>query len=832
MTKFFTRTKPLQLTKLLDGGLARTLVMQGVSIKAVRFDHNIMLDEGLYDMSVQNKYSTGSALAKNVTGIDGTYKYLSRDYETEKGIKYECTPRYADNREGNRKSHFVHYTSTNAIDGKRQTFIFAYSSAINAVKEILTSEYMVENYGEIIKDGANLQVRTLRERFLPTEEMTRKVFEECDSKFKLTLLCIITLYYLQKTFCFDQLEIEPYDLCCAAIIKNFNNNQNLLSDEEWEIYLTFLYLISIGKTFIKDIADPTQWVLRESSQKKFYYSLDFKPISYQNVAIGDTHLNLSSNLMRIVEDISSIIGYNTELLTTPYNSKNALVELRNIINYFIYPSLIHSNAYNDCVTELYETLYKTNDLDKVQGLEKIVSDITVDNSLVHCLAKDIVKDLYKVYPAKFSNYIKRCQIELDTPQVALSRDAVTPTDYFKTMASFKEGINYKVLANNQLEPQFINFGYTLTPYQTSYLYPQLQNVVDMTRVNWYITTKKDEMYILRNSPANFFTKSRTQFLLDSTRNSKGYILGAATYEILVEVINNIISIAFNSTWKDNFITLDANRLLSVLQSYCYAHSQSGEQGCPDRKYYIATKLMNDLCTNPNIYKVTRIVTHNTVTVDIEANLFVLSQMKDVLYEAVNDIENFAKARSILPEEYYTEDSLELYTNLIEAARQLLSFFGNHIKKYTELYHTPNELLNYEAQTNNGSYTANLWYNYEEIELFDLKRISELKEQIASKDISFLNVFQDLLNYIGHNNKGIINIQDCYITSHIEHKVIYGFTDGDIPVVQDLDVWEPHALRIKVSIPYAEYLRLKHSGMCQSKCYTLTLQENNPRVLSW
>ena len=181
----------------------------------------------------------------------------------------------------------------------------------------------------------------------------------------------------------------------------------------------------------------------------------------------------------------------------------------------------------------------------------------------------------------------------------------------------------------------------------------------------------------------------------------------------------------------------------------------------------------------------------------------------------------------MPESYYTGRNITAFANLIEAIKQIQGFFCKYTKLYPDVYTSPNEWLEYQRQaTGEEEYHPSLWYNMEDTPIFSFDLLRQNVGTVAEKDISFLNVYNDLLKYVG--NKGIFTIKDFSVTAHVERKIVYEGSAEDVNV-QCIDLWEPHKVHLKLTIPYPECLRLKKRGF--NNC-TAVLSDNIRKVICW
>lgn len=849
----------MKISKFINGGFAGTIHQSDKEFKPVRFDLSIFLDTGIYLMSKSSGIvSTSAGSAIEVESIDGTTIFRKKDLEDEQGLRYSFVPKYAQNFKCNKQSRFVHYSSTDSVDGNRQTFKYAYMTAIKTVKEVFESEYFIEKFGKILPQDSSTQVRTLLQEYEPTAELMMRVI---DKQFKknefIILLCIMSVYFLEKTFVLDKLEMNQLNAHCESIMRHFDSIQSMLTDKEYEIYLTFLFLLATSRVYTKNQVG--QWTFENSKQKVFYHNIDFKPISYQSKAIDSHHIKIHNSIKKIEEDIMIMLGYH-RIIGKPYGTQNTMAELRFIIDLFIDPNIVGSEAYSECVKQLLNYLNSASDLKAIENVTKIVKDIPFneEDALAISLARKYVRDLYKNYPMQYYRYIQRCLGEVNMPILKMPVDITTGNVYINNVVPFEEGLSSdKNELNLDFEPamgmqqydedsdmndnDYVTFGYSLIYDDDNALVPNKKKHLEYLR--GFAVGDQKGSYRLNHSPALLDIINKSTKILNEGHDVGGSVDDykyVSRFEFLFALCKDLMQAIENTPRSTNCIKLDYNKFASIIDKFI-----EGEGDIPDdadlvtsemiQRYATIKKLKrvkSDLAKKPEILTISRFISHAGVSYSLDANLFVLAQLSTTLLKAVNREHTTKHENEVLPEEYRDALKVEAYSVMSEVARQFLAFLCDFLKQINQYVSIEDFVTKGESEVDeDGRYHL----TYQDREIFDLNSFFESIQGGQATDQNIIEAYKSLSDYFNEANS-ILRIEDIALSAHIERKdIVYGKPyDSYMAGVagEDLaDLWEPHNFRVKISVPYACYVDMKQNTDRGASNYT-TIMDLNSSVKPW
>ena len=464
---------------------------------------------------------------------------------------------------------------------------------------------------------------------------------------------------------------------------------------------------------------------------------------------------------------------------------------------------------------LVNDLYSCDDIVKLETYKKIASGIEIEDTepLPIALAKDIIKRLYGFYPEKYINYVKFCRSELSVSKLVIAPEAATVKDPYSYTVPLGEAVEDSVmiqtLEQQSKEPEpdgVLKMGY-------SFIGRDLLDVLDIGGIdrNWLLDTRNGVTptelnigYSLNYNPAWHSLMSKVILSNANIRKNRDRSKSISRYEFINEVIKNLV-LAIENLPKSAKVGFDNEKMCSVLGSYLKICESKAKKSVTYRQHmYKARKILQHLKQYGSLIQLTRVITFDTVSYDIEVDILTIKNITSLLLSAIKQVHSVSKESEFIGDNLTNIKTQSAFKVFEEASRQLMYFYADFLKNY-EIYEDVHSFIGSFIEENGEE---DIQFCYEETDIIDTEYIKDELQDLVYGHEEFVEGFKELDSYLARNNN-LFCLRDCKILAYPERKMfVYSLNSaGSNQELGEEYFWEPSYIKLNFNIPYPEYMRL-------------------------
>lgn len=812
--------RELNISKIVNLQMSETLVnVASETCKVVPFDHNLLLDVGLYNRLSDDTgaiYSTSGAERKVCYDkwSNKTYQYIkvSNDSGEE---KYSTQPKYEFNKNANQKNGFVTYKGVSPVFSK-SSFTYLFMTALKVVKTILSDDYFIATHGNLM-GNLNRQLRGMVKDYLPDETTANKIYSLSEEDL-VVMLCTYSTYFLQINFVEPNPEVTNEHRYMEKVLNTIHKNQKrVLTPAVKAAYLDFLGILSRGL----EIGNYNgEWVGKSSTMRKFNHEIMYTFTKYRKVHMAGATGTFIKFIESLEDELNILVGYHPAL--TDINSAEKLMynqnyrELRRI---FIRPFIEHSKTYDECANKVVQDMSK----DISYALKDAITFLETAENIKHSLecnkmlteeAKNIIVGQITDYASKKKRYLDRVMSNIDVG-IFLISDETNPT--FETI--YKDAVNLQ--GRQELSNGFLPFGLTFFKEGLADIYYDQAEPLMFSVAQQY-ATHSYETFTPVYSPLLYKLLQTTQsdrLPLSARRDDIENKCRACEIELLNAVLTTFLRntlkqvnhskgplapvLTINSQVTSTCMRMKADdylRYAEQLQNGYDTYNGPEPKSFYESLGHMYLSIAEELERTNELISVDALI-DNMTQISVHANIYLLSNI-DLIRQAVSEKQPGYSDAELFSTQFIQGDAIE---NTVETARQINSYLMDFYVSFSEAYPT---LKNY--YTNFHSYLSTLnpedvyrkAWEVEHIKLYD------------TNDLKHTNDFALLENGIRHllaeHLKGcMIELEDCSVTGHLKREVIDVYKEYE--TFQILPFFDVSTIDIKLSLPYIEFYDILNSN---------------------
>lgn len=840
------KKRELNISKIVNLQMSETLVnIASETCKVVPFDHNLLLDIGLYNRLTDESgaiYSTSGAERRECYDkwSHQTHYYIKISNESGEE-KYSTQPKYLFNKEANTKNGFATY-KTSPIKLKN-SFTYLFFTALKVVKTILTDDYFIATHGNLLGE-VNRQIRGIIKDYTPTKETLSRLYTMSEADM-IVMLCTYSTYFLQINFIEPNPEVTVEHRLMAKILNTIHKEQNrILTPAIRDAYLDFLGILSRGL----EVSNYNgEWVAKTSIGRTFNHEVYSTFMKYRKVHMAGATGNFVKFIESLEDELCVLVGYLPAL--TDMNSaekfkyESSYRELRSL---FIRPYIESSKTYDECARKVIQDMSK----DMTNSLKDSITLLETASNLDHSIdcSKVLTEESKKIIAGQIEEYARSKKRYLDRVISNIPTGVFLISDETNPVAEnlFKDIVD--VYTYQQLSNGCVPLGLTLYRENLVEVYNgdvPTANSVMYYMAQQYLTTPFDT-FTAMYSPLLYCLLQTTQtdrLPLSSRRDSVENKCRVSEIEfmnaVLTSFLRNVLKqvnhtkgqlspvLTINSQIASMCVRAKANQFLDYAQTIQYTIDENG--AASSRCYFesvghLYNSIADELDRTDVLLSIDALVDNKT-KLSIHANIFLLDNIQ-LIRDAVQEIQPSYGDAELFSAQFIKSDAIEI---IAETGRQINSYLMDFYTLFSEA-----NLVMKKYYTNFNSYKSSLteeefYRKAWELEHIQLYNTNDLK---CTTDYDLVHTgVRSLLSQ--HLKSCMIELEDCVATGHLRREFVDIHKED--AHYQSVSFFDVSTLDVQLSLPYIEFYDILNSTdvtQFSPVCKKSTYYQSEGTIQAW